>query len=320
MRSAGRLPGGAAPHRVQRMEEAEGRAGRRGRRVAWIAGLALLGGAAAFLRADPGALPPWAAWVSGAPAAAELPPVAAPPAEPPGAIAALGRLQPKDGVIRVAGPSLPVAVVARLLVDEGDLVKRGEVIALLDDVAIREAAVARAKARVAFNEAELERHEVLHEGDVISDSKRDSLRLVLDLARADLRRAQAELERTHVRAPFDGQVLEVHARDGERVNGEGIVELGRTQAMYAVAEVYETDIGRVRMGQHAVVRSPALPRALHGTVDRIGLEIGKLDALGTDPAARTDARVVEVEIRLDEGEGELAAALTHLQVEIEIEP
>jgi HlyD family secretion protein len=55
-------------------------------------------------------------------------------------------------------------------------------------------------------------------------------------------------------------------------------------------------------------------------VDRIGLEIGKLDALGTDPAARTDARVVEVEIRLDEGEGALAAALTHLQVEIEIEP
>jgi len=155
---------------------------------------------------------------------------------------------------------------------------------------------------------------------VISDSKRDALRLELDLARADLRRAQAELERTHVRAPFDAQVLEVHARDGERVDGEGIVELGRTQQMYAVAEVYETDVGRVRLGQRAAVRSPALPRPLHGRVDRIGLEIGKLDALGTDPAARTDARVVEVEIRLADGDGELAAALTHLQVEIEIEP
>jgi HlyD family secretion protein len=303
------------------MQNGDGRAGRRRRPGAWIAGIALLAaGAAALLRGDPGALPAWAAWLSGPTAAAAPPPVSAPPPDAPGAIAALGRLQPKDGVIRVAGPSLMVAVVDRLLVEEGDHVKRGEVIALLDDVAIREAAVARAKARVAFNEAELARTEVLHQGDVISDSKRDALRLELDLARADLRRAQAELERTHVRSPFDGQVLEVHARDGERVDGEGIVELGRTQQMYAVAEVYETDIGRVRLGQHAVVRSPALARPLHGSVDRIGLEIGKLDALGTDPAARTDARVVEVEIRLDEGEGELAAALTHLQVEIEIEP
>jgi HlyD family secretion protein len=55
-------------------------------------------------------------------------------------------------------------------------------------------------------------------------------------------------------------------------------------------------------------------------VDRIGLKVGKMDALGTDPAARTDARVVEVEVRLDPEDGALAASLTHLQVQVEFEP
>jgi HlyD family secretion protein len=160
----------------------------------------------------------------------------------------------------------------------------------------------------------------LHKGAYISDSVRDALQLELAVARAELRSAEAELERTRVRSPIDGRVLEVHARAGERVEAEGIVEMGRTDQMVAIGEVYETDVGRVRVGQRARVASPALPRPLRGSVERIGLKIGKLDALGTDPAARTDARVVEVEVRLDADDAALAAARTHLQVRVELEP
>jgi HlyD family secretion protein len=262
-----------------------------------------------------------AALLGSAEPASALPPVgAAPVDEAPDAIAALGRLQPKDGVRRIAGPAQAVAVVDRLLVDKGDRVRKGQVIALLDEAELREAAVARARARVANAEAELRRHLELHAGSVVSDSVRDERQLKLDVARADLRTAEAELERNKVRSPIDGQVIEVHARDGERVNGDGIVELGRTQDMYAVAEVYETDIARVKLGQNATVTSPSLQRPLRGQVDRIGLKIGKLDALGTDPAARTDARVVEVEIRLAPDDVPLAAPFTHLQVEIAFDP
>jgi HlyD family secretion protein len=52
-------------------------------------------------------------------------------------------------------------------------------------------------------------------------------------------------------------------------------------------------------------------------VDWIRLKVAKQDALGTDPASRKDARVVEVEIRLDDSS--VAQRFTHLQVEIEIE-
>jgi HlyD family secretion protein len=88
--------------------------------------------------------------------------------------------------------------------------------------------------------------------------------------------------------------------------------------MYAIAEVYETDVRRIKVGQRARVSSPALEAPLEGVVERVGMKIGKLDALSTDPAARTDARVVEVEIRLDDSEP--VKNLTNLQVEIAIAP
>ena len=87
--------------------------------------------------------------------------------------------------------------------------------------------------------------------------------------------------------------------------------------MYVIAEVYETDVMRVRPGQRARIRSAALPEELEGTVERIGLQVGRLTSLGTDPVMRTDARVVEVEIRLDVSDA--AASLTNLEVEVLIE-
>ena len=110
----------------------------------------------------------------------------------------------------------------------------------------------------------------------------------------------------------------MHARRGERVGSEGILELGRLDEMFAVAEVYETDIGRVRIGQRARITTPVLAEPIGGRVEWINLKVGKLDVLGADPAAKTDARVVEVEIRLDDSKA--VRGLTNLQVEVEFEP
>jgi HlyD family secretion protein len=259
-------------------------------------------------------------WTQEAPADSATPEVGARQPATAFMVSALGRIEPKDGPIRIAGPSETVVVVEELRVDVGARVESGQVLAVLDSAALYEADVARARARLANARAGLKRNLELHRGEVVSDSKRDSWQLEVDIAHADLRKTQAALERATVRSPIDGQVLEVHAREGERVGEEGIVELGQTHAMYAIAEVYETDIGRVRLGQEAAVHSPALPRVLRGSVERIRPKVGKLDALGTDPAARTDARVVEVEIRLAEADSEAAAPLTNLQVSVEIEP
>lgn len=251
--------------------------------------------------------------------AAELPPVSLAPAPVADSrIAALGRLEPKDGVRTIAGPAQAVAVVGELLVEEGDELRAGQLVARLDDAELRAAAVQRAEARLANARAELARSAQLRDGRVISESLHDKLKLEYDVAIAELRLARAELARVEVRSPIRGKVIEVHARAGERVGPEGIIDLGETGAMYAVAEVYETDIAGVGLGSEAEVTSPALARMLHGKVDRIAMHVAKQDVLGTDPAARTDARIVEVEVRLDEADAPLAAGLTHLQVEVAI--
>jgi len=236
---------------------------------------------------------------------------------PERSITALGRLEPEDGILRVAAPSGGPAVIAELRVDEGDTVERSDVIAVLDTVPLLEAEVRRLRAELGHARRELARSHELHTSEVLSESLRDERETRVRVLEARLAHARAELDRGQVRSPITGRVLTVHSREGERVGPEGIVELGRTDRMFAIAEVYEDDVARVSVGQRARVTSPALPRPLTGTVDRVHLKVAVQDALGTDPAARKDARVVEAEVRLDDSAA--AAGLTNLQVEIEID-
>lgn len=244
--------------------------------------------------------------------------VAAPAASQPDRIAALGRLEPEGGVIRVAGPSLPVVVITELKIAEGDRVESGQLLAVLDGYRRAEAEVARAAAELERARNQLQRSRRLVHGAAASDAKREDAESAVKVAAALLEAAQADRARTTVLAPVDGQVIAIHVRPGERLGPDGILELGQTQSMYAVAEVYETDITRVAIGQEATISSAALSAPLHGKVERIGLSIAKQDVLDTDPVARTDARVVEVDIRLDDGPD--VSALTNLQVRVEIQP
>jgi HlyD family secretion protein len=250
--------------------------------------------------------------------AAEQPPAVAARGAQPDAVSALGRIEPEDGLIRVAGPSGTTAVIGRLFVDDGARVEKGQLIATLDTLEELEARVASLTAELANVRRERERHRKLYSGNAISDSVRDEWETRVRVTEAKLQEARAALARASVFSPIDGRVIVVHARESERVGEEGIVELGKVDHMFAIAEVYETDVGRVRVGQRAVVTSPALPAPLTGTVDWIQLKVAKQDSLGTDPAARKDARVVEVEIRLDDSAA--AAAYTNLEVEVEIAP
>ena len=138
------------------------------------------------------------------------------------------------------------------------------------------------------------------------------------VAQARLARQEKELARSQILAPSAGKVLAINARPGERIDTQGILELGNVARMYAIAEVYETDVSRLRLGQRATVVSAALPGELSGRVERIRPIVRKQDQIGTDPAARKDARIVEVEVLLDTAEA--AASFTNLQVDVVFQP
>lgn len=136
----------------------------------------------------------------------------------------------------------------------------------------------------------------------------------LQAARAHLQRTQAERDDALVRAPIAGRVLSIQTRPGEVPGSNGVVELGRTEQMQLVAEVYQSDRARLRLGQPVRITSSALRQPLRGRVSRIGAIVRRQSLINTDPSANTDTRVIEVHALLDGASNRQAAELSNLQV------
>ena len=88
--------------------------------------------------------------------------------------------------------------------------------------------------------------------------------------------------------------------------------------MYVIAQIYETEINKIRVGQTATISSAALKNKLTGIVEQIALEVGKKDVFNSDPTLAVDARVAQVKIRLNSGDTQQAASLINLEVEVAI--
>ena len=138
-------------------------------------------------------------------------------------------------------------------------------------------------------------------------------------ARAARDRAAAALERAYLRAPSDGQILKIHARAGEKIGDSGLLDLAQTDRMVAVAEVYQTDVGLVRVGQPATVVGQAIQGSLRGTVAQVGLQVLRQNVFSNQPGENLDRRVVEVRILLDPASTARVRSFTNLQVEVSIE-
>ncbi len=136
---------------------------------------------------------------------------------------------------------------------------------------------------------------------------------------AAVKRAETALEQAYIRAPITGQILNIHTRTGEKLTDNGIADLAQTDQMIAVAEVYQTDISKVQVGQRAVITSQAFTGEVKGTVSQIGLQINRQNVFSNQPGENLDRRVVEVKISLNPKDSKLVANLTNLQVLTAIE-
>jgi HlyD family secretion protein len=279
------------------------------------------------------------------------------------AVSALGRLEPEHGLLQIGVSSSSYAIsgsiIAELMVEEGDWVQAGQLLATTDSTEMIRASALKTQAELKLatlaakaserqaDEActlagvansEATRRTSLLERELTSVEETElaqgtaqataascatahaNARVAaasIDVVRAHMAINELEIERSLVRAPVAGRVLEIHTRPGEMAGVHSVLDLGRTDHMFAIAEVYETDIGHVKVGQKARISSEALSGEMTGTVERIRGKVQKNDVTGTDPAARKDARIIEVEIRLDDSQP--AEDLTNLQVEVIID-
>jgi HlyD family secretion protein len=161
-----------------------------------------------------------------------------------------------------------------------------------------------------------------------ASSAQGTLSKIAEVRPVDIAAAQAELkqsiaaeqeakvnfEQSFVKAPENGVVFKINTRPGETVGNNGILELGEVKEMTVVAEVYQTNISKIKEGQTVKITSSSLPGDLIGKVDTIGWQIQRQNVINADPTENIDSRIVEVRIILDPESSQKAAKFTNLQV------
>jgi HlyD family secretion protein len=335
-------------------------------------------------------------------------------------VTALGRLEPQGEVIKLSANSTNSNRLEKLLVQAGDRVQVGQVIAILDsrdrlqaayeqaqedvkvaqskmaitqagakqgeinaqraeivrlqaqrqgDIEAQAATVDRLNSELQNAELEFNRYQQLAREGAISNSTFDSKRLTLNTAQrnvqeakavlnriqttspaqiyqaeanlarvaevravdveanqaevdraiAAMKQAKANLDQAYIKAPIAGEILEIHTRAGEVVSSDGIVSIGKTQQMYAIAQVYQSDIQKVNLNQKVKIVSDSIAGELLGKVERIDSQVKRQTIVNSDPSTNIDGRVVEVHVVLDRDSSQRATKFTNLQVTMEIE-
>jgi HlyD family secretion protein len=213
-------------------------------------------------------------------------------------VTAYGQITPRTDVkISAYVP----AKITRLPVQEGDRVKRGDLLVQLDDTEYR-AAVNQAKAELSSAGASLEqaqltydRQKGLYEKNLTSQERYDMAKTDLDLAKArreqamaNLDRAKYNLSKTTMTSPMDGLVTSLNAEVGEIVmigtmNNPGtvIMTVSDMSLIEAEVEVDETDIAEVKLEQEAEISVDAFPdTTFKGKVAEIG-HTARISGFGT---------------------------------------
>ncbi len=193
------------------------------------------------------------------------------------AIYATGTVEPT--VMLPIAPRVAGRVV-ELSVDEGSRVRKGQVLARLDDADLA-STVEELEARARYAQSQYERAENLVRQGFMAKAELDRTRADLDAAVAAVKRARSQRDYMALTTPADGLIIR---RDGEMGQfipaGQAVFYLSCCAPLRVTAEVDEEDIARVHVGQKVVMRADALPgEVLDG-------KVGEITPKG-DPIARS---------------------------------
>lgn len=161
-------------------------------------------------------------------------------------------------------------VLLQLLVEEGDQVKAGQVLARIDPARPR-LEVQRAEALLRKLEAELARSRELFERKLVAADLYEKIRFDVDTQRAVYAMAKLELSYTDIVAPIDGVVAQRAAKVGNLIQlNSTVFRIVDTSQLEATLNVPEREIGTLRVAAPVELRVDALPtQVFAGKVDRI---------------------------------------------------
>jgi membrane fusion protein (multidrug efflux system) len=157
-------------------------------------------------------------------------------------------------------------VVASLKVEEGDLVRAGQPLLLLDDAELR-VRVRQAEVELAKQQTIWERQKNSYEQEVIPKAEFDLARTNFEAAEAQLELARQQLAYTRVQAPFAGTVTRRHVNVGQTVNvSSPLFEIANFRPLLARVHVPAKEMGTLAEGQAAELVLDSNGAKLTGTV------------------------------------------------------
>jgi HlyD family secretion protein len=175
--------------------------------------------------------------------------------------------------------------------------------------------------RAAATRAAAERAQAEADLVTLSTARPEDVRVAearVSAAEAALARAIADARLSRVYAPIGGTILRIFARPGDQVGTDGLMEMADLSRMDVVADVFETDLPRLREGLPAEIIVPGERVRYAATLREIGWTVRRTTQAGTDPVAATDARTVEVRLTLSDEAAAVLRRRTNMQVQVAI--
>ncbi len=184
--------------------------------------------------------------------------------------------------------------IVEILVEEGQAVKAGQVVARLDQSRLK---LMRDQARADLNKLsqEYRRNVQLHEQGLVSEGAFENLRFDLEAADAAYKLADLSLDYTNIRAPIGGVVAEKIGRIGNTVStGDVVLRISNSTQLLAYLHVPQRDLFRFNTGQTAELTLDALPGESH-----------QANILRVSPRVESETGTVKVTLGIDNDGGNL---------------
>jgi len=231
-------------------------------------------------------------------------------------VTALGRLTPEGGLVPLAIPSggSGSEVIEEWFVSEGDPISKGQLLARLSSypqlsssVTRAESALRSTRALLPFLEISQQRGKELFQGGAISEEELAKTtasilekRADIQASEAELSQARSELNNAEIRSPMNGRVIRIYSFPGMKATDEGVAVIGRTNRMQVWAQVFQTDVNKLKAGQGATITAEAggFEGELRAKLNAVIGQVSDRDLFAISSNNDVNARVVLVKLDL----------------------
>ncbi len=253
-------------------------------------------------------------------------------------VTAQGRLIPEGGLVNLSIPAGTAGgneVVQRWLVREGSSIRKGELLAELSSYPQLKAALDQAEANLKATRSLLpfliisrDKGEELFSEGAVSEEEYGKAVATVTSRKADIagseaaaQEARLKLAAAQIRSPLDGTLIRIYSWPGMKETSDGLALIGRTGRMQVWAQVFQSDVAKIRPGQTATIKPETgdFLKTMSGTVDSIIGNVSERDLFATNANNDVNARVVLVKLDIAPQYQAQVARLSGMNVTVRFE-